>query len=83
MQIFSAVILILGALIVLVLGLVSVLYDLLERGPYEVPVSNHEDFGWPNRLQGAALSSQTVAANLHRERQGYAGSSGWPTQSEK
>jgi hypothetical protein len=38
MQIFTAIMLTIGALAVLVLGLTRVLHDLLERGPYDAPL---------------------------------------------
>jgi hypothetical protein len=38
MHIVTALVLTIGALAVLVWGLVRVLYDLLERGPYDAPL---------------------------------------------
>jgi hypothetical protein len=38
MNIVTAIVLIIGALAFLVLGLVRVLHDLLERGPYDAPL---------------------------------------------
>ena len=38
MHIVTAIVLIIGALAFLVLGLVRVLHDLLERGPYDAPL---------------------------------------------
>jgi hypothetical protein len=38
MHIVTAIILTIGALAFLVLGLVRVLHDLLERGPYDAPL---------------------------------------------
>ena len=52
MHIFIAIILTIGALAVLVFGLIRVLHDLLERGPYDAPLveetHRQEDPGaWP------------------------------------
>ncbi len=38
MHIVTAILLTIGALIFLVLGLLRVLHDLLERGPYDAPL---------------------------------------------
>jgi hypothetical protein len=38
MRIFVSIVLVLGAALVLVLGLVSVLRDLITRGPYNAPL---------------------------------------------
>jgi hypothetical protein len=38
MHIVTAIVLTIGALAFLVLGLVGVLHDLLERGPYDAPL---------------------------------------------
>jgi hypothetical protein len=38
MHIVSAIVLTIGALAFLVLGLIGVLHDLLERGPYDAPL---------------------------------------------
>ena len=51
MHIVTAILLTIGALAFLVLGLVRVLHDLLERGPYDAPLveesSRQEDSaGW-------------------------------------
>lgn len=52
MHIFLAIVLTIGALAFLVYGLVRVLHDLLERGPYDAPLVEEtprpEDrAGWP------------------------------------
>jgi len=51
MHIFTGIILIIGALLFLVLGLLQVLHDLLERGPYDAPLveesPRHENPAWP------------------------------------
>ncbi|HLZ96887.1 MAG TPA: hypothetical protein VKP66_03010 [Steroidobacteraceae bacterium] len=38
MHIFTAILLAVGALVFLALGLLRVLHDLLERGPYDAPL---------------------------------------------
>jgi hypothetical protein len=38
MHIFIAIVLTIGALAFLVMGLIRVLHDLLERGPYDAPL---------------------------------------------
>jgi hypothetical protein len=57
MHILSSIVLVLGAIIVLVLGLLSVLRDLIERGPYEAPLVEKDALAWPPRYQGAASSA--------------------------
>jgi hypothetical protein len=63
MHIIWSLALIFGALIILVLGLVRVVYDLLQRGPYEPPLIRDDGLAWPARYQGAAPQS----AEMHRE----------------
>jgi hypothetical protein len=84
MHILSSIILILGALIVLILGLVSVLHDLLERGPYEVPLidqNSHQDgMGWSPLFQEAALSPRRAKTELYISGKSGGGSSTWTTE---
>jgi hypothetical protein len=52
MHIFMAIMLTIGALAFLVLGLVRVLHDLLERGPYDAPLveqtpRQEDSAAWP------------------------------------
>jgi hypothetical protein len=52
MHIVIAIVLTIGALVFLVLGLVGVLHDLLERGPYDAPLVEEsprqaDPAGWP------------------------------------
>jgi hypothetical protein len=52
MHIVTAIVLTIGALAFLVLGLIGVLHDLLERGPYDAPLveesPRHENpAAWP------------------------------------
>jgi hypothetical protein len=54
MHILWSLALIFGALTILVLGLVGVVHDLLQRGPYEAPVIRNDGLAWPARYQGAA-----------------------------
>jgi hypothetical protein len=58
MQIVITIVLTLGALAFLVLGLLRVLQDLLERGPYDAPLveeSEDEVDSWPaGREPGSA-----------------------------
>jgi hypothetical protein len=53
MHIVTAIVLTIGALSFLVLGLIGVLHDLLERGPYDAPLveeSPRQEIcaGWPS-----------------------------------
>jgi hypothetical protein len=82
MHILSAMVLILGALIVLVLGLVSVLRDLLERGPYEAPLIQEDGMGWPRRLQGVVLANQPIATNRYIGGKARTGSTPWSAEQE-
>ena len=69
MHIFLSIALISGALFILILGLASVLRDLLERGPHAAPLTEKDRMAWPRRYQGAAAPRcQGYAAN---------GSTGW------
>jgi hypothetical protein len=52
--------LVLGAIMLLVFGLVRVLHDLLERGPYEPPVVADES-DWSRRSNARANSIPDVA----------------------
>jgi hypothetical protein len=54
MHILWSLALIVGALTILVLGLVGVVQDLLQRGPYEAPLIRNDGLSWPARYQGAA-----------------------------
>ena len=58
MHILTSLLLIVGALTVLVLGLVGVVPDLLERGPYEAPLIKNDRLAWPPRYQSAGRSSE-------------------------
>jgi hypothetical protein len=82
MHILSAMVLILGALIVLVLGLVSVLRDLLERSPYEAPLIQEDGISLPRRLQGGVLAKQPVATNRYIGGKGRTGSTPWSAEQE-
>jgi len=73
MHILSSIVLIFGAIIILVLGLVSVLRDLLERSPHQVPVIEEEGFAWPPRYQGIAPSA-VIPADSPAKTQSFAGS---------
>jgi hypothetical protein len=46
MHIVTAILSTIGALAFLVLGLVRVLHDLLERGPYDAPLVEESPPGW-------------------------------------
>jgi hypothetical protein len=46
-----------GAILFLVLGLSSVVRDLLDRGPHEPPLLEDDGLAWPRRYQGIAASS--------------------------
>ena len=54
MHILWSLALIFGALAILVLGLVGVVHDLLQRGPYEAPLIRDDGLAWPARYQGVA-----------------------------
>lgn len=54
MHILWSLALIFGALTILVLGLIGVVHDLLQRGPYEAPLIRNDGLTWPTRYQGAA-----------------------------
>ena len=53
MHIVWSLALIFSALTILVLGLVGVVHDLLQRGPYEPPLISDDRLAWPTRFQGA------------------------------
>ncbi len=57
MQILTAIVLILGALALLLVALLRVLRDLLERGPYEAP-SIDECLERPPRTQVSAANAR-------------------------
>lgn len=58
MHVLWSLALIVAALTILVLGLVGVVHDLLERGPYEPPlIRNDALLTWPARYQGTAGST--------------------------
>jgi len=52
MHVLATVLMGVGAILVLVLGLSSVLRDLLERGPHEPPLLEDDGLAWPRRYQG-------------------------------
>jgi len=54
MHILWSVALIVGALTILIMGLVGVVHDLLQRGPYEPPLIRNDGLAWPARYQGAS-----------------------------
>lgn len=58
MHILASLIVIFGALIVLVLGLASVVHDLLDRAPLESPLVQSEDLKRESSPE-AAVGSQT------------------------
>ena len=68
MHILWALVLIFGALTILVLGLVGVVHDLLQRGPYEAPLIRNDGLAWSARYRGSA--SQPVEV---RRDNGFAG----------
>jgi hypothetical protein len=74
MHILWSLALIFGALTILVLGLVGVVHDLLQRGPYEAPLVRNDGLAWPARYQGAAPQP----AEMHSENR-FAGTS-WSEQ---
>ena len=53
MHFVIAILLIIGALAFLVLGLIRVLHDLLERGPYDAPLAQES----PHREDAAGWSA--------------------------
>jgi hypothetical protein len=70
MHILWSLVLIVGALTILVMGLVGVVHDLLLRGPYEAPLIRRNELAWPARYQGSSYQP----AQLPRET-GFAGAS--------
>jgi hypothetical protein len=66
MNILWALPLILSALAMLVLGLVGVVHDLLERGPYEPPLIRDDGLAWPPRYQGSSSSGLQPARSETR-----------------
>jgi len=56
MRMLSSILLALGAIIVLILSLVSVLRDLLARGPHQARLLEDDGLAWPRRYQGVADS---------------------------
>jgi len=79
MHILSSIVLIFGAIIILVLGLVSVLRDLLERSPHQAPVIE-DGLAWPPRYEGTAPST-VIPAGPPAKTQSFAGSN-WPGERE-
>jgi hypothetical protein len=73
MHIFSSLILILGALIVLVLGLASVLHDMFERGPLDSPLLQDNDLNWPQRYPIRAVPDQRPATDFGAVSKGGSG----------
>jgi hypothetical protein len=61
MHILSSIVLILGAIIILVLGLISVLRDLIERSPHEAPIIDEQGLAWPHRYQETVPAVATRA----------------------
>ena len=68
MHMLSSIVLILGAILVLVLGLISVLRDLIERGPYQAPTIDVEELAWPHRIQETAPSAAIRADSTANSR---------------
>lgn len=56
MRMLSSILLAFGAVIVLLVSLISVLRDLLARGPHEAPLIEEDGLAWPRRYQGVANS---------------------------
>lgn len=65
MHILWLLALIVGALTVLIMGLVGVVHDLLLRGPYEPPLIRNDDLAWPARYQGAAPQPAQLQRDTH------------------
>jgi hypothetical protein len=80
MHIFSSIVLTLGAIIVLILGLISVLRDLIERGPYQAPTIDDEELAWPHRIQGTAPSA-AIRANSTANSRSFTDTN-WPGERE-
>lgn len=66
MHVLAAVFMGLGAIVLLVLGLSSVLRDLLERSPHEPPLLEDDGLSWPRRYQGI---TETSSARFQAPRQ--------------
>jgi hypothetical protein len=65
MHIFLSIALVLGAVIILVTGFIRVLYDLLERGPYEAPLLNDDELAWPRPSQEKVPLDLDLPRNFH------------------
>jgi hypothetical protein len=66
MHILWSLALILGALAILVMGLVGVVHDLLQRGPYEPPLIRNDGLAWPARYQGSSAANLQPAHSESR-----------------
>jgi hypothetical protein len=88
MHIFLAIVLILGAITALLSGFMSVLYDLLERGPHDaplipdVPLTQRDDVGWPPRFPGGGRSREPAASDLQMAGKSSRGPTAWPAEGE-
>jgi hypothetical protein len=80
MHILGSIVLILGATIILVLGLISVLRDLIERSPHQGPVIEEDGLAWPPRYQGTAPLAATPA-DSPANTQSFRGPN-WPGEQE-
>jgi hypothetical protein len=80
MNIFTVIVAVLGAVVLLIVGLVNVLYDLLARGPHGGPVMTDESTPWPYDYPKNAAVAQPGAAD-RRHLSGYARSP-WSTDRE-
>ena len=66
MHVFWFVALIFGVQAILVLGLVGVVHDLLQCGPYEPPLIRHDGLAWPTRYRGSPNSNLQPARSETR-----------------
>ena len=78
MHILWSLVLIVGALTILIMGLMGVVHDLLQRGPYEAPLIRNDGLTWPARYQGAPpQAAQSWQAESRRD--GFSGAT-WSEQ---
>ena len=65
MHILWSLALIVGSLTILVMGLVGVVHDLLQRGPYEPPLIRDDGLTWPARYQGTSTRPSQSQREAH------------------
>jgi hypothetical protein len=82
MHILSSIVLIFGAVIILVLGLIMVLRDLIARSPYQAPIIEEGGLAWSPRYQAMAPPLAVVPADSPAKAQSFTGTN-WPGERER